>query len=409
MVDTLRSPRQAAQTFSQVGGFPRQRNVFIIRFVANPLLANFVTNLTYATKSISRPHVNPKTEEMNQYNKKRQIYTGYKLEPIHLQFFDSADGSAQNMWTIYSRFYFGDLNDQSGSPLKGNPSYAYDIVTANFNDFTNSGFGFTARNNGGDRDAEYFFDRLEIYHFYDGYFDQYNLIHPKISGFEPDDLDYEVSSIAMISMTMVYENLQYFPQQAVTSQPFPEFSSAFDGFPIEVPAPAFPLSSFAGIPSLLPSNPSVQSILSAALSPVSYAIGAVENAFISSASGALSAFGNFIFGPGTTGYIGFNGQSSISGQAWDATNAPFSAASSNAFAPTTSLSQAALGRSAPVNTNAAGQIIMSPTAIGNFNASTNGTSNIGFVTPSSSNPTNTGFTPGQSAPQTNSSNFPSSP
>jgi hypothetical protein len=81
----LRSPQQAANTFSQPGGFPRQRNVYIIRFIPNGGQTNF-SNLTFAAKSIERPKINPKTEELHQYNKKRQVYTGFKIEPVRVHF-----------------------------------------------------------------------------------------------------------------------------------------------------------------------------------------------------------------------------------------------------------------------------------------------------------------------------------
>ncbi len=77
----IRSPQQAANVFTQNYGFPKQRNVFIIRFYTNGLNLN-LGDLTFAAKSIERPKVNSKVEELNQYNKKRQIITGYKLELI---------------------------------------------------------------------------------------------------------------------------------------------------------------------------------------------------------------------------------------------------------------------------------------------------------------------------------------
>jgi hypothetical protein len=416
--NTLRSPRQTSNTFSQVGGFPRQRNVFIIRFLGVSSISPFVNGLTFAAKMVSRPHVAPKTEELNQYNKKRQIYTGFKLEPIRIQFYDSADGAAQNMWTLYSRYYFGDLNNQS-SPTSGNASYAYDVTLPGYKDFNGTGFGFTARNgNATDTnfDAQYFFDRLEIYHFYDGYFDQYNLIHPKISGFEPDDLDYEISTVATITTNIVYENLQYFPQQPVNSTSFPEFQSAFNGFPIAVPGPAYPLSPFATIGSLLPSNPAIQSLLASSAARLAGGglLGAVAGSVVSAlAGGALSAFGNFVFGPTSGGGASPSSTfvdsgtwdtsvnklassvqsvgapvSSVDGATWDvatakvATVTPASGSSTNPSAPIVSVAQAGLSDPGGIGiiTNANGEISLSPAALGNLNAGSTGTSNYGINT-----------------------------
>lgn len=300
----LSSPKQAANTFSQFGGFPRQRNVFILRFITNVAGANFST-LTFAAKSIDRPRINPKTEQLNQYNKKRQILTGYTLEPVRVQFFDSADGSAQNMWTAYGRYYYGDLNNQTLQSIGTNLSYSYDITLNQFKDYFGTGFGFTATNNGSsNNDAQFFFDRVEIYHFYDGMYDCYHLVHPRISSWEPDDLDYENSGIAMLSATLVYENLQYFQQQPVIAGQFPEFQAQFNGNPVVPPNSGTSILQSLPFASLLPSNPSIASLLSstvgAANTVLNYRVNSVPS------GGSLGLFGNFTFGPSGVNSLGTN-------------------------------------------------------------------------------------------------------
>jgi hypothetical protein len=418
---TLQTPTQAALTFSQQGGFPRQRNVFIVRFVPGSYLASvFTGNLTFAVKSVDRPHVNPKLEELNQYNKKRQIHTGFKIEPLKLQFYDSADGCAQNMWTIYSRYYFGDFNNSS-SPSGSNRSYSYDATYANFKDFAGTGFGFTANNGGSEySDAMFFFNRLEIFHFYDGYFDQYNLGNPRISGWEADDLDYSNSEISTINTTIAYENIQYFPQQLVSTAIFPEFSYAFNGNPVNVPGGYVPISPFATIPSLLPANPSVQSLL-ASYSSGAYAAnysGSYGFRFGGSLSlGALGTFGSFSFGPLTIGgyagaslnlsnmslgnpalsaslnigvsagigggigvYGGIGVGLGVSGATFQAT-AAVTAGAMGAFSNSVGVTKAALagiaiGGGGAFSTSAG--ISLSPAAMGVFNSQQTGTSQIGF-------------------------------
>ena len=108
-------------------------------------MQNF-SNLTYAIKSIDRPKVNLKTEELNEYNKKRIIHTGFKLEPIKFQLYDSADGSAQHMFAAYCQYYFGDLMNQGSGINTTNFSYSYDATMSLFRDFSGGGFGFTAGN-----------------------------------------------------------------------------------------------------------------------------------------------------------------------------------------------------------------------------------------------------------------------
>lgn len=296
----LSSPTQAANTFSQFGGFPRQRNVFLVRFILNGQGQGQTSGrdnmqyLSFAAKSIDRPKVNPKTEELNEYNKRRQVFTGYKLEQIRVQFYDSADGAAQNMWTRYARYYFGDFNAGSWQ------SYSYPDATApEFRDSTGKGFGFTAANGGAsDEGAQFFFQRIELYHFYDNMVDRYDLINPRITAFEPDDLDYENSAVSLVNATFVYENLQYYPQLPVAAGNFWEFTSGpFYGNALPVADAGFPFASASDFNTdMFPSNPFVGSLLGG---PVG-SIGAVADFRFGSkrSGGALGLFGNFSFGPG---------------------------------------------------------------------------------------------------------------
>ncbi len=423
-LNTVRSPQQAANTFSQVGGLARQRNVFLVRFISN--VRGDFSNLTFAAKSFDRPRVNATTEELNQYNKRRQIYTGYKLEPVNIQFYDSADGAAQNMWATYSGYYFGDLNPQT-TMGNTNASYNYDVTMNTFNDFTNSGFGFTAANGGStDINAQFFFDRIEIYQFYDGLFDLYYLVHPKITAFSPNGLDYQDSEVSVIDSIISYENLQYFLQQPVTDTPFDEFTTEqFNGNPLILPDVPFPPAATAGTPNfynIFPSNPSVSSLLSIGLT------GTVSNIldyrFFDPSGGAIGGFGNFVFGPSSAQYgqgntlstmslgnpaltAALNAGSSITnktdilagntpilagsnssftrgidGAKFDVLNAKAQIATTGYGTNSATVASGMLAANAlngsSANVDSSGQIVLSPEAYGSINAQQTGTAQFGF-------------------------------
>ena|ERR1035437_1028191 len=309
------SPTQAANTFTQIGGFARQKNVFIVRFVTTttgPIMSNF-SNLTFAVKSVDRPKVNLKTEELNEYNKHRVIHTGFKVEPIKMQLYDSADGAVQNMFASYCGYYFGDLMNQ-GIMGSTNNSYQYDATSSLFADFAGSGFGFTGKNGllGGlntniaaidtlTADAQWFFDRIEVYHFYDGLFDLYCYTHPRIENFDLSELDYSSADVSTINMMFKYEQLQYYPQNQVAGFDFPEFQNQFNGNPLDVTTIPFPPAQ-----SIQPQqiankyDTNIISLLSstAALSGIT---NIVNNYNYSSApsTGGISIFGSFNFGPAT--------------------------------------------------------------------------------------------------------------
>ena len=295
-LNIVRSPRQSSNTFSQFGAYPKQRNGFIVRFLTNNT-AN-LGSLIFAVKSVDRPKVNVTTETLNQYNKKRLVTTKYVLEPVKIQFYDSADNSAQNLWNAYSKYYFGDLN--ANGP-QGASSYRYDAINQSFNDDLGKGFGFTASNGGkSDNDSQFFFNRIEIYHFYNDMFDLYQLKNPKITSFDLDTLDYSSSEVATVNATIMYENLDYFPQQKSTgSGAFPEFNDKFDGNPVigsnagNYTSPINPLNIISDV---ITTTQRISSLLSnplRLLNPIAnYRYTSVAS------SGPLSAFGgNWNFGP----------------------------------------------------------------------------------------------------------------
>jgi hypothetical protein len=205
------SPTQASDIFSQNGRFPKQRHVFLVRFLSAEVNANLPQTLTYAIKSVDRPSVQPHTEELNQYNKKRHIYTGYKLAPLKMSFYDTADGSAQQMWSNYTKYYFGDFSQANPSMFSG-----HDIYGPSFDD--NAGnYGFNAFNGGNtDTDSQFYFTTISILHFYSGTYDLYTMVNPRIISFAPDDLDYSDANVAVINVEFAYEALLFQPN---TGQP----------------------------------------------------------------------------------------------------------------------------------------------------------------------------------------------
>lgn len=200
----LATPNHVARIFSLDGArAPKQRHIFVVRFVRGAGNGQRASALTFLVKSVDRPSVQPATEELNQYNKKRQVYTGWKTQPVRIVFFDTADGAAMRMWDEYARHYFGDFE-------QGNRNgWRYDVTMAEFAD-NGSGFGFTGANGGNTQpNGHFFFDLIEIVHVGGAGYSKMTLVNPRITAFDPDDLDYENSSPALITATFAYEGLLY--------------------------------------------------------------------------------------------------------------------------------------------------------------------------------------------------------
>jgi hypothetical protein len=363
----LRSPAQAAQVFGSAG-VPRQRHVFMVRFMP-VATAGSLSPLTFVIKHCDRPKIAPKTEELNQYNKKRVVYTGFKYEPVRMTFYDSADGAAQKMWNQYAQYYFGDFD------VGSNFYYNYDITTT---PFSGSSFGLSEGYAGNsDVSSQWFFDHIEIYHFYymggAHLFDSYFLYHPRISAYEPDDLDYENSAISQISMSFVYENLQYNPGQPVSSYAFDEFQQGFYGDPLEVPGSLPTSVGASGNSQSSNVDPSISNLLSSVTS--ASAAAAPYRNVASMTTGALSMFGNYLYGgttPATIASTAVNGSvlNNISAGVGATLSSPYGTAGNM-------LTGALLGTNGGLITTAAGSTLPSA-AYGSINAGQVGTAQYGF-------------------------------
>lgn len=202
MREIIATPDQAATIYSLDGpGTVRPKSLFTVAFYPNwdVFKGHGVANdLQFVVKSVDRPQITPEVQELHQYNKKRQIVTGYKLSPIKMSFYDTADSKAQSMWAQYAKYYYGDFKQKS-------EGWRYDITTANQN---GTSFGYVPSSST-DMNSQYFFDAICIFQVFGGYYTQYTLVNPKITSYDPDDLAFDNSDAATISITLTYEGLIY--------------------------------------------------------------------------------------------------------------------------------------------------------------------------------------------------------
>lgn len=202
----LKSPTQAVAVYGLDGPtVVRTKNLFYVRFRRadnGQVASDWQNDIGFIVKQIDRPSVNPIVEEVNQYNKKRLVTTGYTMTPVNLTVHDTVDNIAMRMWDEYSRYYYADFNQDDDS------SHRYDATLSEMAG-NEGGFGYYIRPDQLNNDAQFFFDAVEVYQVFGGYFTQYDLINPRITAFNPDDLDYSVVEAATITMTLQYESIKY--------------------------------------------------------------------------------------------------------------------------------------------------------------------------------------------------------
>lgn len=206
----LRTPGQASYTFD-LGGptAPRPKGMFYVRFKRGDYSQGpsyWERDLGFLVKTTDTPTVTPKVEEVNQYNKKRQIYTGYTTQPISMTLYDTADGMALRMWDQYVRYYFSDFNQD---PL----NYKYDMLPPHGQGGTSMlgediGYGFTPRPTL-DVNSQFFFDAVEIFQVFRNAYTKVTLANPKITSWDTEELDYEQMGPVMHRLQIAYEQVLY--------------------------------------------------------------------------------------------------------------------------------------------------------------------------------------------------------
>lgn len=169
-------------------------------------------NISFKIKTIDKPKIDLTTVEMNQYNRKRLIYTRTEYQPFTIKIHDSVDGSATRFWQNYFMYYMGDSRPKnptmdylySGSGPT-NPTFDY-----------STGWGLSAI-----AEDPNFFTSLQLYALMGGAAvgttggtGQYQLttyINPRIIAIDFEQHDSSSSDTEEVSITFKYEAIQYSP------------------------------------------------------------------------------------------------------------------------------------------------------------------------------------------------------
>lgn len=215
-----RSPGQAYRIFGFDGdrfdggkyalSAPRPKFLFLVRFIRgvdSNTPKSWEAGMQFAVKRFDRPRVSADVQTLNQYNKKRLIQTGIKFGAVKIEFHDTTDQMVMQMWHEYAAFYFGDFRKTNGN------DWEYDITNPDFKNSGGTGFGLTLPNElnteATKNSPKGFFSKLECYQFSAGTYTQFDLINPKISSFDPDDMDYGSEHGHGLTMTLDYETIIY--------------------------------------------------------------------------------------------------------------------------------------------------------------------------------------------------------
>jgi len=223
-VPYMRDSRSAAFSFGQYStymqeNYPRLKfNYFVrIRINPDPEVSNFAAMymgtrdlelLIPLIKRVDMPGFKVESSILNQYNKKRVSQTKVTFEEVQMVFYDVVDGKSLRFWEMYYEYYFKDgevlskLKPSNGS-LKTDV-FQDDIISDGWGDFE-TGFGHYSQIK-----SKYLIESIDIYQVHAGNFSRVSLVHPRITSFKHDSLQYLESTPVEITMSFQPEDVVYY-------------------------------------------------------------------------------------------------------------------------------------------------------------------------------------------------------
>ena len=231
MATTLRNSQLATKFYGAnnpgqaMTMIPKLRYMFYAEFVLNAnapdmdqrflnaLGSTQVGNISFKIKTIDKPKIDLTTVELNQYNRKRLIYTKTEYLPFTIKIHESVDGSIVQLWKDYFTYYFGDSRPKTSTDMS---SIASGPAGPTFNDSSGWGLRPIAEDTN-------FFTRVNLYSLFggapigtEGGTGQYQMtsyLNPRITAIDFEQYDISSSDTEEVSLSFKYEAIEYNPIQ----------------------------------------------------------------------------------------------------------------------------------------------------------------------------------------------------
>ena len=159
--------------------------------------------LNYLVKSMDLPKYTIDTTNLNQYNRKTNIYTKITYDPINITLHDDNNGITNSLWALYYGYYFADrLN--SSDPYSTVAPEAYMRNTYDPKETMPYRYGLD------NESLEPFFNSIQLFVLSRQRFFSYMLCNPKITKWEHDNMSQnESNGIVENKMTLAYDAVIY--------------------------------------------------------------------------------------------------------------------------------------------------------------------------------------------------------
>ena len=201
----LRDQQHAARTFvdDQFRLAPKHKFLFHVAFNINigalrnlDLVQRHRNEINMLVKSVSLPNFSVTAETLNQYNRKKNIQTTHKHNPIEINFHDDNMGIINQLWQNYYKYYYAD-------PTSAENTNAYKRNATKSYSFVNNSYGL---DNGS---LNPFFNYITIYQMARHEYVSYKLHNPIITNWNHNRVDYSQNTVHDNQMQLQYEAVSY--------------------------------------------------------------------------------------------------------------------------------------------------------------------------------------------------------
>jgi len=202
---SLRDWQHAARLFTddQFRLAPKWNFGFHVAFNINPacckntsLVQTYGQEINMLVKSIDLPKFSITVDQVNQYNRKKQIQTHHKFNDAYVKFHDDNMSLVNQIWQNYYSYYYADSTSatQTGS---------YNRNATRSSDFIVTPYGF---DNGS---SVPFFNYIKIYQLARHEWISYTLVNPIIKSWDHQNVAYSKNDVHEFVMTLSYEAVTY--------------------------------------------------------------------------------------------------------------------------------------------------------------------------------------------------------
>ena len=223
----LRDQRHASRLFAddQFRLAPKANWLFHVAFGINPAALKTIdiaqrhgNEIGMLVKSVTLPKFTIATDQVNQYNRKKQIQRSHKFESSTIKFHDDNMSLINNLWQNYYSYYYAD----STSALKAG---AYNRNAIRNFDSIKSNYGL---DNGS---TNPFFTYIKIYQMARHEYVSYTLHNPIIKSWDHASVNYEDKNLHDFTMMVEYEAVSYGSGQVTAGDPIGFGMEHYDSTP----------------------------------------------------------------------------------------------------------------------------------------------------------------------------------